>query len=303
MNPTVHTLDLNFLGLPGIIASYLIPHTHGVVLVECGPASTVQMLKENLHALGYTEGDVTHVLLTHIHLDHAGAAGWLARQGAHIYVHPAGLPHLVNPDKLITSARRIYGDMMDTLWGEIISVPPERVSALQDGDVLDISGLVFRAIETPGHANHHHAYIYQDVCFSGDIGGIRLQNTSFSNIPTPPPEFHLEHWRSSLDRLRVEFEQENTRAIAPTHFGVFTDPDQHLARLEKALTELEEFIKTTLPTLPSEGQLLQEFDAWQHKRFTRGGDDPMVEQVYSTVNPIQLSVSGIQRYWSKYFAQ
>jgi glyoxylase-like metal-dependent hydrolase (beta-lactamase superfamily II) len=162
---------------------------------------------------------------------------------------------------------------------------------------------VFRAIETPGHANHHHAYIYQDVCFSGDIGGIRLQNTSFSNIPTPPPEFHLEQWRSSLDRLRVEFEQENTRAIAPTHFGVFNDPDQHLARLDKALTELEEFIKTTLPTSPSEGQLLQEFDAWQHKRFTRGGDDPMVEQVYSTVNPIQLSVSGIQRYWSKYYAQ
>lgn len=299
----ISTLDLNFFGMPGIIASYLIPHDRGVVLVECGPASTLPALQTNLQTHGYALSDITHVLLTHIHLDHAGAAGWLASQGAHIYVHPAGLPHLINPDKLVSSARRIYGNMMDTLWGEIIPVPTDRVSALQDGDMVEVGSLVFRAIETPGHANHHHSYIFQDVCFSGDIGGIRLQGSSFANIPMPPPEFHLEQWRSSLDRLKLQFERENIQAIAPTHFGLFQDPHQHLDRLEKAMIDVEEFITTILPASPSDEQLMHEFEAWHHLRYVRDGNDPRFEKFYGIVNPSQLSISGIKRYWSKYFSQ
>ena len=296
----ITTLDLNFLGMPGIIASYLIPHTHGVVLVESGPGSTLPALRRNLHNLGYTERDVTHLLLTHIHLDHAGAAGWLARQGAHIFVHPAGLPHLLNPEKLVSSARRIYGDLMDTLWGEVLPIPPECITALPDDTEIEVAGLVFRAIETPGHANHHHAYIHREVCFSGDVGGIRLPNTTFINIPMPPPEFILEKWRASVARLQDEYMHGNFSSIAPTHFGTFTDPGKHLIELDKALVELDLFIKTTLPSAPSDEQLIQEFASWHHLRFSRDGNDPELEQAYESVNPTQLSVSGIQRYWNKF---
>src|SRR5688572_8379493 len=124
----VSILDLNFKGIPGAIASYLIPHREGVVLVEAGPGSTTDRLQARLGEEGYQLSDVTDVLLTHIHLDHAGAAGWLAGHGARIHVHPNGAGHLINPEKLITSATRIYGDSMDTLWGAFLPVPEERLS-------------------------------------------------------------------------------------------------------------------------------------------------------------------------------
>src|SRR4030067_192880 len=132
----VHTLDLNFLGVPGTIAAYLIPHRQGVVLIESGPGSTVPALVNSLNSLGYRPADVTDVLLTHIHLDHAGAAGWLAEQGARIFVHPVGAPHLLNPEKLLASARRTSGDMMEPLWGELLPVPEDQLTVISDGEVV-----------------------------------------------------------------------------------------------------------------------------------------------------------------------
>ena len=125
---TIDTLDLNFCGFAGAIAAYLISHAHGAVLVECGPGSTVAALwKRRCSGMGLKTGDITDVLLTHIHLDHAGAAGWLARQGARIHVHPVGAPHLINPEKLLASASRIYGDSMQTLWGDFLPVPEDHL--------------------------------------------------------------------------------------------------------------------------------------------------------------------------------
>src|SRR5574341_1031716 len=168
----VVTLDLNFQGRPHAIASYLIRHPKGdgIVLIESGPGSTLAGLEAGLAKEGLSPRDVTHVLLTHIHLDHAGAAGWLARQGAHIYVHPVGAPHLLNPEKLLASAARIYGEAMQTLWGEFLPVPPECLVVPQNGDDIEIGGLRFRSVDTPGHADHHFAYLLDDFCFSGDIG-------------------------------------------------------------------------------------------------------------------------------------
>src|SRR5512138_996975 len=133
----VHTLDLSFLGIPHVIASYLFKHSQGAILIESGPGSTLEGLRTALAAHDLTVHDITDVLLTHIHLDHAGAAGWLARhgnggRGARIYVHPNGAPHLLNPEKLLNSAQRIYGDMRDTLWGESLAVPEDRLIVLQD---------------------------------------------------------------------------------------------------------------------------------------------------------------------------
>ncbi|RME07290.1 MAG: MBL fold metallo-hydrolase, partial [Anaerolineae bacterium] len=206
MNPTIHTLDLNFQGAARAIAAYLIPHRHGGVLVECGPGSTTEALTAALAAHGLTPADISDVLVTHIHLDHAGAAGWMARQGARIHVHHVGAPHLVNPEKLLRSAGRIYGEMMGPLWGEFLPVPEENLNILHDNDEIEIEGLVFRALDTPGHAYHHMAYLFEDTCFSGDIGGVRITGSSARHIrlPTPPPEFHLELWRESVERLRGE---------------------------------------------------------------------------------------------------
>src|SRR5215210_3184438 len=137
------TLDLNFQGRPQAIASYLIRNGDALVLVESGPGSTRAGLEAGLGREGLSPRDVTHLLLTHIHLDHAGAAGWLARQGADVYVHPVGAPHMLNPEKLLASATRIYGDRMDTLWGEFLPVPQEKLRVIGDGQEIVLGALEF----------------------------------------------------------------------------------------------------------------------------------------------------------------
>src|SRR5512139_1707580 len=145
------TLDLNFQGRPHAIASYLIRNGDAVVLIESGPGSTLTALEAGLAKEGLSPRDVTHVLLTHIHLDHAGAAGWLAKQGAEIYVHPVGAPHMLNPEKLISSATRIYGDKMGLLWGEFLPVPENQLMIPNDAEEIVIGNLRFLPINTPGH--------------------------------------------------------------------------------------------------------------------------------------------------------
>jgi len=292
----VITLDLNFMGISGAIAAYLIPHSTGAVLVESGPGSTIPALRTGLRAHGLTENDITDVLLTHIHLDHAGAAGWLARQGALIHVHPAGAPHLLDPQKLLNSAARIYGDNMQTLWGEFLPVPPERLSILQDGEMIEIEGLCFCPIDTPGHANHHFAFSFENVLFTGDIGGVRLAWQRYLELPMPPPEFDIEKWRLSLERLG----KEDFRYIAPTHFGIYSDRDWHLAAIARALNDIELWMAKTLPAAPEIEQLTPKFIAWSRQRALDQGVEPAILETYQAANPAFMSAFGIQRYWKKY---
>lgn len=296
----IHVIDLNFMGISGAIASYLIPHSHGAILVESGPGSTLPALEAGLKAHGVVPGDVTDVLLTHIHLDHAGAAGWLARQGARIHVHEVGAPHLLDPAKLLTSAGRLYGDMMGVLWGECLPVPEGQLSILRDGQVVEIEELSFRALETPGHAYHHFAYLFAGVCFSGDIGGVRLQGQRHLRLPMPPPEFHLENWRRSLDRLQKEFEQGKINQIAPTHFGLFSDPQWHLASLRKELDEVEQWLEAVMPADPPIETLNDLFLQWTQRRSLAQGLEESVLNAYETANPSWMSPYGMQRYWRKH---
>lgn len=294
-SPEVHTIDLKFQGLEGSIAVYLVPHKDGAILVESGPGSTKSALKAGLAEYGFRPDQVTDVLLTHIHLDHAGAAGWLSRKGARIHVHPNGAPHLLNPEKLLASAGRIYGDMMDSLWGEFLSVPEERLSILEDSKTLEINGFTFRPIDTPGHASHHFAYIFEDICFSGDIGGVRLANLPHIRIPMPPPEFHLEKWRQSLDRLR----QEEFTRIAPTHFGIYEDAGWHLQALERALDEVDEWIDRVMPSNLSLEDLRREFITWNERMSQEQGLDRNQVNLHEAANPSFMSADGIRRYWLK----
>ena len=292
---TIHTLDLNFLGLPGVIAAYLIPHAHGAILIESGPGSTQAGLTAGLAAHGYKPGDVTHLLLTHIHLDHAGAAGWLARQGAQVYVHDAGAPHLLDPAKLIASATRIYGERMETLWGEFLAVPQDKLTILHDLDTVEVGQLHIQAYDTPGHANHHLAYLFQEALFSGDIGGVRLSGQEYISVPMPPPEFHLEKWRASLARLAAL----PARWLAPTHFGLHPDPERHFAGLAHSLDQIEGWILKTMPANPEINELRQSYQAWVQEQTLAEGFNQSVIQAYEAANPTFMSADGIHRYWRK----
>jgi glyoxylase-like metal-dependent hydrolase (beta-lactamase superfamily II) len=293
---TIHTIDLGFMGLRQAIAVYVIPHQHGAILVESGPGSTIPALQAGLKALGLSIQDIRDVFLTHIHLDHAGAAGWLARQGARIHVHPVGAPHLLNPEKLLASAGRIYGELMQSLWGEFLPVPEGQLSVLRDGEVVEVNGLSLRALDTPGHANHHFVYLFEDVCFSGDIGGVRIGGVPHLRLPMPPPEFNLEKWQQSLARLRSE----KFSRIAPTHFGLYADPDWQLAAVQDALDEIEAWMEAVLPQgLPVE-VLNDRFLEWTRSRSLAAGLPPDLLGVYEAANPSWMSTQGILRYWEKY---
>jgi len=289
---------LNFQGRKQAIASYLIPHSSGVVLVESGPGSTLSALQAALAENGYTVADVTHVLLSHIHLDHAGAAGWLARKGAEIYVHPVGAPHMLNPEKLLASATRIYGDKMDMLWGEFLSVPENRLAVVEDAQEIIIGNLRFLPIDTPGHAYHHYAYLFEDICFTGDIGGVRIPGYPYMRIPMPPPELHLEKWRESVNRLR----QEKFSRIAPTHFSIFDDPEWQLNELEKDLDAVSRWLDEVMPADPSIEEVREMFSDWMDEQARISGLSETVTKVYEVANPVGMSADGLQRYWRKYRA-
>lgn len=296
--PEVHVLDLNFQGVPGVIAAYLIPHRRGAVLVECGPGSTLPHLEQALQAHGYALDDVTDVLLTHIHLDHAGAAGALARRGVTVHVHPVGAPHMHNPEKLLASAGRIYGDQMDALWGEFLPVPEERLHVVEDQETIVIEGLRFLALDTPGHAYHHHVYLFEGICFSGDIGGVRLQGQRHLRLPMPPPEFHLEKWRESLQRLR----EADFHTIAPTHFGLHRDVAWHLEAIERELDRVEAFLEEVMPQDPDDTELHELLMDWVRRQAQADGVSEAVHQAYETANPSWMSVAGLRRYWRKFRA-
>ncbi len=289
------TLDLNFQGRLHAIASYLIRDGDSVVLIESGPGSTLPGLEAGLAKEGLTPRDVTHVLLTHIHLDHAGAAGWLARQGAEIYVHPVGAPHMMHPEKLLASATRIYGDRMESLWGEFLPVPENKLKIPQDTEEILIGNLRFLPINTPGHAEHHYAYLFEDICFSGDVGGVRIPGYQYLRIPMVPPELNLERWHESIQRLR----KEKFARIAPTHFGIYDDPEWHLREVEKRLEETARWMEGIMPSDPTIEELRGAFTEWMVSEVEKMGMREDVLEAYELANPPGMSADGLMRYWKK----
>lgn len=294
-NTRIVTIDLNFQGKTQAIASYLIRQGDAVVLIESGPGSTRSALEAGLAKEGLSPRDVSHVLLTHIHLDHAGAAGWLSRQGADIYVHPIGAPHMLNPEKLIASAARIYGDRMDTLWGEFLPVAQEQLKVPKDAQEIVIGNLRFLPVHTPGHAEHHYSYVFEDVCFSGDVGGVRIPGYMYLRAPMPPPELHFGRWRESLIRLKgVNFSR-----IAPTHFGIYEDVQWHLDKLDATLAGMEKWLETVMVRDPSIEELRAEFTQWMEEESRTENLSEDAVRAYSLSNPVAMSADGLMRYWIK----
>ena len=293
----VVTLDLNFQGRSQAIAAYLIRSGDAVVLIESGPGSTLAGLEAALAKERLSPRDLTHILLTHIHLDHAGAAGWLARQGAEIYVHPVGAPHMLYPEKLLASATRIYGDKMQSLWGEFLPVPQEKLHVAKDGKEIVIGNLQFMPIDTPGHAEHHYAYLFEDICFSGDVGGVRIPGYQYLRVPMVPPELHLQRWHASMNRLRGE----RFTYIAPTHFGIYDDPEWQLREVDKGLDDAERWLEKMMSEDPAApiGAMRESFTSWMVDQGAEIGLSEDVVKAYGLANPPGMSADGLLRYWKK----
>lgn len=222
-------LDLHFQGRPRAVAAYLLAYGDDLLLVETGPGSALAALEAGVRAAGFALEELTGVAVTHIHLDHAGAAGAVLRRAprARLYVHPRGAPHMIDPSKLVASAARIYGADMDRLWGAFEPVPAERVTVLGDGDPVPCGRRVLTALFTPGHAVHHvalHEAERGDV-YAGDVAGVRVSPRVRMVVPpTPPPDVDVPAWRASLARIRALA----PRRLLLTHFGAFGDVGWHL---------------------------------------------------------------------------
>jgi glyoxylase-like metal-dependent hydrolase (beta-lactamase superfamily II) len=229
-------IDLKFLGSAEIIATVLLQGPDGVALIDPGPSSTLPTLRASLAARGFSPRDVRAILLTHIHLDHAGATGTLAADcpNAVVYVHERGAPHLIDPSKLLSSAERLYGGDMERLWGEVRAVPEERVRVLSSGDSrrLSIVGHELDWAYTPGHASHHVSYFAPAVriAFVGDTAGICRPSGRVVLPPTPPPDIDLEVWRVSTNRILAWHPDQ----LFLTHFGPQPAPRVHFNDLARA---------------------------------------------------------------------
>jgi glyoxylase-like metal-dependent hydrolase (beta-lactamase superfamily II) len=290
-------LDLNFQGKPIAIAAYLIPHKDGAALVESGPGSTLPALEKALLAHGYGLRDVTHVFLTHIHLDHAGASGYLAGQGAQVFVHPNGAAHMLNPAKLIASATRIYGDQMQTLWGDFLPVPENKLTTLLDGqEILLGGGLRVTAFDAPGHAEHHLAYLAGDACFTGDVGGVRISTYPYLRLPFVPPELSLERWRATIGK----FQTLGFKRIIPTHFGIFEDVDWHLGAILKTLDDVEAWLVRAMPADPPIEELRESFVSWMEAQAREAALPQEVRDAYLLASPFGMNADALQRYWKKF---
>lgn len=291
----INIIDLRFLGTDQTIAAFLADAGNGPVLVETGPHSTLPYLKAGVEALGYRLEDIRHVLVTHIHLDHAGAAWALAEHGASVYVHPQGYRHLLDPSRLMESARRIYLDEMDRLWGDMRAIPQQQLHAVEDNEEVRIAGMTWIARHTPGHAVHHIAWQLGDVLFTGDVAGVKI-GAGPVMPPCPPPDINVEDWRNSI-RLMRELEP---RALYLAHFGEVTDVNTHLDILEKRLLDWAEWIRPHVQQGNPLEQIVPLFQKMVSGELEEAGITGGKQLArYEHANPAFMSAAGLARYWKK----
>lgn len=292
-------IDLDFQGQPGVIAAYLIEDAGEYALVEVGPASTLDALLAGIRQAGVDPAAISKLIVTHIHLDHAGAAGSLLQRYPHlqVYVHEVGAPHLEDPSKLLASAARIYGDRMGPLWGNVVAVPAAHITALADGDSMRIGHTKLVALYTPGHASHHVAYLDADrgEIFTGDVAAIRLQGFDYVRPATPPPDVDLELWTTSLDRLS----ERHPEVIHLTHFGSFTDVDPHLTAARAQLFAWAAFIEDLQTRGCDPDEMKAALKARADAEVLHAHHDPEAVRQYELAAPSGMSVDGYLRYFRK----
>lgn len=291
----VHTIDLNFQDTPGVIAASVFDTGDGLALIDSGPTSTLPALEEGLHRFGAELRDLRHILLTHIHFDHAGAAGTLLSRvpRARVYVHERGAPHLARPEKLVASATQIYGDQMERLWGEMRPIDPERMQVLSGGEFWRTGSAEMRALYTPGHAVHHLAYHVGDELFVGDVGGVRLAAAQTPRAPTPPPDIDLELWRESVATLR----DLDAWTLHLAHFGSYPQEARHWDGLLEKMDVDAGWVRGGLEAGRGFESISEEVtERLLDELAQEGGDLPAR---YEFACPPWMSVQGLMRYWAR----
>ena len=296
LEPDLYLIDHRFQGVPGTIASYLLTGDDDLTLIETGPATTTEALLAGVRAAGFDPEQITRLIVTHIHLDHAGAAGSLIERlpRARLFVHRVGAPHMIDPSKLIASATRIFQGDMDRLWGEILPVPEERVVVLDDESALRVGRRVLRALYTPGHASHHLAFHDAEsrVIFTGDVAGARLNEAEYLRPPTLPPEVDLTLWRESIARLR----RLRAHRLYLTHGGAFGDPDRHFDLLLSRLFFLAGWTEASLAVEQDTEVLATQLRQREGREITAiTGKEDLVE-AYELVAGSRMSIDGLARY-------
>ncbi len=292
MEQHIHILDLNFMDTSSSIASFLIESKDGLILIETGPETTFEYLKVAIARAGFDWRAVKHVLLTHIHFDHAGAAWKLAGNGATIYVHPIGLPHLQRPGKLWHSAKRIYKEQMEELWGKMEAIDMNFLVPARDGDMLRLGEIEIKVHYTPGHAIHHNAYQLRDVIFTGDVAGVAI-NKGPVVPPCPPPDIDLKIWKESIRKLQRLHPQK----LYLTHFGEVVHPEQHLSELETILDDWANWMKPYFDAGHSSAEITPKFTAYTINQLKQQGVSKENINRYERANPSWMSVNGLLRYW------
>lgn len=289
----IKIIDLHFKEEKNTIASFLISQNDSHVLIETGPESTWESLVAGLQQHGLKPGDVNAVLLTHIHFDHAGAAWKLAEEGAKIYLHPLGIPHLASPERLWNSAAKIYGEEnMELLWGKMKSISESRLVAASHGETIPIGDMTFTSLHTPGHASHHIAWQLGRNIFTGDVGGVKISDGPVVP-PCPPPDIHLEDWKKSM---RIILDQ-NPEKIYLTHFGEITNPNKHFALLDNALDDWANWMKIHFDNENPIEAVEAAFQTYTTRQMEQHGADKKLQLLYEYANPSWMSVSGLMRYW------
>lgn len=290
--PKTHVIDTCFLGQTSVIGLYLIESRDGLILVETGPETVFDRVQEAIAAAGFDWRDIRHVLLTHIHFDHAGGAWRFAQEGARVYVHPIGLPHMQNPERLWNSAARIYGSAMEELWGSMEPIDEELLSAVDDGDKIEIGEHEFEVFYTPGHAVHHNIYKLDDIIFSGDVGGIKIDGGP-AVPPCPPPDIDIRAWQESIQRIRGL----NPARLYLAHFGAVDNVPEHLDQLESTLIAWSEWMKPHYDAQTPADEIRPLFMAYVREWLEKAGASDEVIARYEAGNPSFMAVAGLLRYW------
>ena len=293
----ISTLDLGFRNLPKAAGAFLLKCSDGDALIECGPSACWANLVSELHRHESSPEQIKHLFLTHIHLDHAGAAGLLAEQGTHVHVHPRGAAHLIDPSRLNASARRVFGTALDEDFGTMTACPEELVFSMESGSSVRFGDVNFTAMETTGHASHHHCWVVEEAngrhLFSGYAGGMRLPGTRFPTLPMVPPEFDLKRWRASIEIIR----ETDADTLWMTHFDEITQHHSFLDSVEQSLLEETQLICSLSETELHES--IETYRAWHLQRATESDVNPELLRAYCDQTHYQANITGVRRWRDK----
>jgi glyoxylase-like metal-dependent hydrolase (beta-lactamase superfamily II) len=293
-------IDVEFVGVTGVIASAVIEGPEGIAIVDPGPTTSLAALRAGLRGLGYGIADIRAILLTHIHLDHAGATGTLVREqpGLRVYVHERGAKHMADPRRLLDSATRLYGEAgMAHLWGEFLPVAEPNMQALAGGEQLEVCGRRIDVAYTPGHASHHVSFLDQasGIAFVGDVAGGRLGDSDFVMTPTPPPDIDLAAWQASMARILAW----RPTTLFLTHFGPSPlAPAAHLGQLSERLPIVAAIAREAMARGATDEACMELFRDEMRRELRRHMSESSAAG-YELAMPFDHCFAGLQRYWQK----